>query len=99
MQLEVRIGGTPVTLTYENSWVCLFTEAPSYDHLYVYDPNTFVVFECRSLLTQMLELGFPMQVRPLPTPWDESAMAQYTHQLADHLDDELDSLEGGEHAD
>lgn len=93
MEVEITIGGHHVTLTYDNTWVCLFTDAPSYDHLYVYEPNTFVVFECKGLLDTLLRHGFPMQVRPLPTPWDESAMEQYTHQLADHLDDELNQLE------
>lgn len=96
MEVEVTIAGEHITLTYENTWVCLFTEAPMYDHLYVYDPKTFVVFECRSLLTTLLNHGFPMQVRHLPTPWDEQAMEQYAHQLADHLDDEFDQLESDE---
>lgn len=93
MEVEVTIAGQPLTLTYDNTWVCLFTDAPMYDHLYVYEPNTFVVFECKRLLDMLLTNGFPMQVRPLPTPWDESAMETYTHQLADHLDDEFDTLE------
>ena len=96
MEVEVTIAGEHITLTYDNTWVCLFTDAPGFDHLYVTDPTTFVVFECKSLLTMLMKHGFPMQVRPLPTPWDESAMATYIHQLADHLDDEFDQLESDE---
>jgi len=92
MEVEIDLAGHSVILTYDNTWVCLFTEAPSYDHLYVYDPHTYVVFECRTLLTKLLELGFPFQTRHKPTHWDEKAMKKYVHQLAANLDDELDTL-------
>ena len=96
MEYDSRIGGVTVTLTDENCWVCLFTEAPGYDHLYVYEPNCFVVFDCRELLTDLLVHGFPMQVRPMPGDWDVAAMEAYIMKQMEHIDEEIDEVEGGE---
>lgn len=99
-ELTIRIGGDEFTLTEFNCWVCLFTDVPSYDHLYVTAPSTFAVFECRALLTKLMTLGFPMQIRRLPQPWDLSAYDAYIEKQVHAIDQELDELEsemeGGE---
>lgn len=91
--VEVCIAGTDVSLSEWNTWVCIFHGAPQYDHLYVHGDKTFVVFECRELLNKLLKLGFPMQVRRLPTPWDESAFDDYIAIKIGELDHELEELE------
>ena len=93
-EVEVNIAGHEVTLTEWNTWVCIFHEATYYDHLYCYGDNTFVVFECKGLLDKLIKLGFPMQVRRLPTPWDESAYDEYIASRVEELDHELEDLEG-----
>lgn len=83
-------------LSEDNCWVCIFHEAPQYDHLYIFEPDCKVVFECRELLDQLLQLGYPMQVRRLPRPWDENAFNCYIANQLEHIEEELDHLEGGE---
>lgn len=99
-ELVINLAGEEFTLTEFNTWVCIFTEVPAYDHLYVHAPSVFAVFECRELLTQLMHLGFPMQVRRLPTPWDLSAYDAYIAKQVGNIDFELDELEseleGGE---
>lgn len=92
--VDITIGGIPVSLNERNTWVCIFHGAPQYDHLYVYEDKTFVVFECKELLDKLLRLGYPMQVRRLPTPWDESAFDEYIASRVQELDHELEDLEG-----
>ena len=94
MEYVIRIRGVETTLTEDNCWVCLFTDAPGYDHLYVYGESTFVVFQCRELLTDLLVHGFPLQVRPMPGDWDMQAMEQHIRLQVSHLDEEIDELEG-----
>lgn len=93
-ELVIKLAGEEFTLTEFNTWVCIFTEVPAYDHLYVHAPSVFAVFECRELLTQLMHLGFPLQVRRLPTPWDLSAYDQFIEKQIASLDDEIDQLEG-----
>lgn len=93
-ELVINMAGEEFTLTEFNTWVCIFTEVPAYDHLYVHAPSVFAVFECRKLLTQLMHLGFPMQVRRLPTPWDLSAYDAFIEKQLAHLDEEIDELEG-----
>ncbi len=90
----INLAGEEFTLTEYNAWVCLFTDVPAYDHLYVNHPTTFVVFECRKLLTQLMHLGFPLQVRRLPTPWDLEAYDRYIAKQMANIDFEIDQVEG-----
>lgn len=95
--VTITIKGEELLLSETNSWVCLFTEAPHYDHLYVYEPTTFVIFECREVLDKLMEYGYPMQVRRLPTQWDMTAFECYLDNCVEtahnELEDELDHLE------
>lgn len=96
-ELDIKVGGKPLTLTYDNSEVRLFTDAPGLDYLHYEDGDTaHAIFECRELLSTLLELGFPLSVRNLPAKRDEEAVSGYTHHLAENLDEEIDQLEGGE---
>ena len=92
-ELVIRIGGEEFTLREFNCWVCIFTDAPAYDHLYVSHPKVFAVFECRKLLDQMMHLGFRMQIAPHPCPWDLEAYDRYIANQATQLDRELFELE------
>jgi len=92
-ELVIRIGGEEFTLTEFNCWVCIFTDVPAYDHLYVCAPTVFAVFECRKLLDQLMHLGYPMQIARLPRPWDLEAYDRYIEKQTATLDYELDHLE------
>lgn len=88
-------GGKTITLTEDNTWVCIFTEAPIYDHVYMVEgDNASCIFESRRLLDHLLHLGFPLQTRRYPTEWDERALTEYLEQQVNHIDDELDELDG-----
>ena len=93
-ELVINLAGEEFVLTEFNCWVCIFTDVPAYDHLYVNRPTTFTVFECRKLLDQLLQLGFPLQVRRLPTPWDLSSYDQYIAKQMANIDFEIDQVEG-----
>lgn len=93
-ELTINLAGEEFTLTEFNCWVCIFTDVPAYDHLYVNAPKTFAVFECRKLLDELMALGFPMQIRRLPTPWDLSAYDAYIDKQMLGIDDEIDEVEG-----
>ena len=93
-ELVINLAGEEFVLSEDNCWICIFTEVPAYDHLYVSAPSVFAVFECRKLLDQLMHLGFPMQVRRLPTPWDLSAYDQYIEKQLGNIDFEIDQLEG-----
>ena len=96
-EVEISVGdGKTLKLTEDNCWVCLFTEANIYDHVYlVRGEDASCIFECRPLLDHLMNLGFPMQIRRYPTEWDERAFSEYLEQQVDHIEDELDEL-GGE---
>lgn len=100
MEVKIDVGnGKIITLTEDNCWVCIFTEAPIYNHVYlVRGSDASCIFECRTLLDHLMHLGFPLQVRRYPTEWDEDALSQYLEQQVNRIDDELDKL-GGENED
>lgn len=90
----LNVKGAEIIVSESNCWVCLFTEAPNYDHVYIYEPDTCVIFDCRQVLDMLMNAGYPMQVRRLPLPWDERAYDMYIDKLADELSDELDHFDG-----
>ena len=90
-EVVVNLAGVEHILSEFNTWVCLFTDVPAYDHLYVTKP-TLAIFECRKLLNQLMHLGFPMQIRRLPTPWDLSAYEAYISKQVQNLDYEIEHL-------
>lgn len=90
----LNFGDSEVLITETNCWVCVFYEAPQYDHIYVYDPKTFVVFDCRPYIDRLIQSGYPMQIRRLPTPWDEDAYDKYLQNQSASLDDEWEELDG-----
>ena len=94
--VTLHIDGQDIELTEDNCWVCIFTDAPEQDHIYVYAPVLFVIFNNRKVIDQLMELGYPMQIRRLPTPWDNDAYDKYIAVLAEELDHDLEELEGGE---
>ena len=93
-EVRIEVGdGKTIILTEENCWVCIFTGAPIYDHVYLNQGDTAsAIFECRQLLDHLMRLGFPMMIRRYPTEWDENALSGYLEQQVDHIDDELDGL-------
>lgn len=91
-ELVINLAGEEFTLSEYNSTVCLFTDFPAYDHLYVSAP-VFAVFECRKLLDQLLHMGFPMHVHRVPGPWDLSAYDGFIAKQVGNIDFELDQLE------
>jgi len=91
-EVVLSIEGQQLTLNEDNCWACIFTEAPEYDHIYVYEPTTFVIFNNRKVIDQLMSLAYPMQVRRLPTPWDERAYDKYIGILSEDLDHELEEL-------
>ena len=88
----LNFGDSEVLITETNCWVCVFYEAPEYDHIYVYEPTTFVIFNNREVCDQLMQLGYPMQVRRLPRPWDINAYDMYIAMLAEELDHDLEGL-------
>lgn len=88
----LNIEGQEIELNEDNCWVCIFTEAPEQDHIYVYAPTTFVIFNNRKVIDELLALGYPMQTRRLPTPWDNDAYDKYIAVLTEELDHDLEEL-------
>jgi hypothetical protein len=88
----LNIGDERIELSEDNCWVCLFTEAPENDHIYVYDPSTLVIYNNRAAIDQLMQLGYPMQVRRLPTQWDRDAYEKYIDMLTEELDHELEEM-------
>lgn len=88
----LTIGDEEILLSEDNAWVCIFTDAPEYDHIYVYEPTTFVIFNNREVCDQLMQLGYPMQIRRLPRPWDINAYDKYIQMLAEELDHDLEEL-------
>jgi len=88
----LNIGEERIELSEDTCWVCLFTEAPEQDHIYVYEPSTFVIYNNRVVIDQLMHMGYPMQVRRLPTPWDNDAYDKYIAMLAEELDHELEEM-------
>lgn len=75
--IEFRSGNVRV-LRETTTWLCYFTEADVYNHIYVCEAGrVFVVFECPELMQTLCEMGFPIQSRRYPTDWDEEALRQY----------------------
>ena len=91
-EVTLHIEGQDILLNEDNCWVCLFTDAPEQDHVYVFEPAMFVIFNNRKVIDQLMELGYPMQVRRLPTPWDNNAYDKYIAMLAEELDHDLEEL-------
>lgn len=95
-EVVLTIEGQEILLNEDNCWVCLFTEAPEQDHIYVYAPTTFVIFNNRAVFDQLMQLGYPMQVRRLPTPWDNDAYDKYIGILTEELEHDIEEMEGHE---
>ena len=93
-ELIVNLAGVEHILNEFNTWVCIFTDVPAYDHVYAVKP-TMAIFECRKLIDQLMHMGFPMQIRRLPTPWDLAAYDAYIEKQFSRIDEEIDALEGG----
>lgn len=91
-EVVLTIGDEEIHLSEDNAWVCIFTDAPEYDHIYVFEPTTFVIFNNREVCDQLMHLGYPMQIRRLPRPWDEDAYDKYIQMLTDELDHDLEEL-------
>jgi len=91
-EVVLTIGGQEIPLSEDNAWVCIFTDAPEYDHIYVYEPTTFVIFNNREVCDQLMQMGYPMQIRRLPRPWDINAYDKYIAMLAEELDHDLEEL-------
>ena len=88
--VTLTIEGQEILLNEDNCWVCIFTEASEQDHIYVYAPATFVIFNNRKVIDQLMNLGYPMQIRRLPTPWDNDAYDKYISILTEELDHDLE---------
>lgn len=96
MEVLVKTTSGIIRLNDDNTWVCLFTEAPVYNHVYTYrDERVSCIFEHPQIIDQLMNNGFPMMIRRYPTEWDERAFSEYLEQQVDHIDEELDDLEGG----
>lgn len=92
-EVTLNIEGQELLLNEDNCWVCIFTDAPEQDHIYVYAPTTFVIFNNRQVIDQLMEYGYPLQVRRLPTPWDNDAYDKYIHILSEELDHDWEELD------
>lgn len=90
--VTLTIEGQEINLNEDNCWVCIFTDAPEQDHIYVYDPCTWVIFNNRKVIDELMNLGYPMQVRRLPTPWDESAYDKFIAVLAEELEHDIEEM-------
>jgi len=89
----LNIEGQEILLNEDNCWVCIFTDAPEQDHIYVFDPATFVIFNNRKVIDQLLQLGYPMQTRRLPTPWDTDAYDKYIGILTEELEHDIEEMD------
>ena len=87
---RLDINGESILLTEMNCWICLFVDAPQYDHIYVFEPTTFVIFNNRAVIDKLMQVGYPMQIRRTPLPWDEKAYDLYIEQMASELELEID---------
>lgn len=92
-EVIMTVGDEQLPLNEDNCWVCIFVEAPEYDHIYIYEPSTLVVFNNRAICDQLMQLGYPMQIRRLPRPWDVNAYDLYIAKLTDELDHDLEEAE------
>ena len=92
MDVLIKTTNGLLRLNEGNCWVCLFTEAPVYNHVYIYRERTdehsgvSVIFEHPQIIDQLMENGFPMQIRRYPTEWDEEAFSEYLTQQCDDID-------------
>jgi hypothetical protein len=91
--VALTIGDERFELNEDNCWVCLFTDAPEYNHIYIYSPSTFVVFNNPNVMQMLIELGYPLQTRRLPRPWDINAYDLYINMLTEELDRDLEGLD------
>lgn len=89
----LTIEGQEILLTETNCWVCIFTDAPEQNHLYVYEPSTLVIFNNKNIMDKLMEAGYPMQIRRLPTPWDMDAYDKYISILTEELEHDLEVLD------
>lgn len=89
----LNIEGQEILLNEDNTWVCLFTEAAEHNHIYVYEPSTLIIYNNREVIDELLQLGYPMQTRRLPTPWDEQAYDKYIAMLSDELEHDLEEFD------
>ena len=90
--VTLTIEGQEIELNEDNCWICIFTDAPEQDHIYVYEPTTFVIFNNRAVIDRLMNYGYPMQVRRLPTPWDNDAYDKYIAVLAEELEHDIEEL-------
>lgn len=92
----LNIEGQEILLSEDNCWVCIFTDASEQDHIYVFAPTTFVIYNNRPIIDQLMEMGFPMQIRRLPTPWDNQAYDKYIDMLTEELEHDIEEMESDE---
>lgn len=95
--LEIAVTGVTMYLNHNNTTIYTYPRFPELDHVYhgYPDPSNIrerkytAIFNSNGLIMMLRKMYFPEDVRPRPTPWDESAFMEFQRQT---LESELNDL-------